>query len=307
MDLLGTIPERARRRHGLNSLSDINPEIVVGLRGLKQAVWFVDSNRIGSTGDGRSWDGAFLTLAAAIAAAGVDDVIMVAPLHAENVTAAAGIAISKAGVSILGLGNGRRAPRFTFTTSTAAQITVAGAGVKIANISFDMTGVDALVAGLSLLAADISLEGCEFELADAAGQAAIGVLTDDACDRLRIVGCHFHGAGDTTAQVAISMVGGDDWVIANNIFAGYFGTAGAIAHATTASVNGQIINNTFINRTADGNNKAIVLEANSVVLIANNRIAIIDSSGPAPITAAAGFVGGNYSASAAGVTAGTLI
>jgi hypothetical protein len=306
MDLLSTLSLNQRSRLGLNALSAFNPEVVIGLRSFKGNTWFVNS-AAASGGNGASWDAAVTTLSAAVALAAANDLILVAPGHTEAITAAAGLVLNKAGLSILGLGNGRQRPTINFTTATTADIDVNSAGITIQNIYFDMTGIDALVAGLDVNAADFALIGCEVELADAGGQAAVGLVYDDNCDRMRIVGNSFHGAGDTTAGIAIDGAGADDVSIIGNLFNGYFGTTGAIQQATTAGVNWVIDSNVIVNRTANGDNKTVVLVSTTVAIISNNRMAVIDAISPAPLTAAAGFVSGNYSTGAVGVSASTLI
>lgn len=81
-------------------------------------VFYVDSGA-GTSGNGRSPQGAFLTLAEAISACTADngDTIYLAPGHAEATTAE--ITVNKAGISIIGVGNGRLRPTFTATFGAA--------------------------------------------------------------------------------------------------------------------------------------------------------------------------------------------
>lgn len=261
-----------------------------------------------STGPGSTPSTAYSTIDAAYSAATASqgDTIVVLPGHAESITGAAGIACDLAGVRIVGVGDGRQRPVITFTTATAASLDITAAANVIENLVF-VCGIDAQTAMINISAADCVIKNCEFQLADATYQAAVGILTTDAADRLIVMGNYFHGAGDTTAQIAISLVGGDDLRITNNVCQGYYGTTGAIQSATTAGVNYTIDGNMIVNRTADGNNKAIVLHASTVGIVANNRIAIIDSTSPAPVTAAAAFVSGNYTTGAVDVSASTLM
>lgn len=272
-------------------------------------VFFVHSGTGSNNNKGVRPDKPLSTIdyAVGLCTANKGDMIVVLPGHTETVIAAAGLDLDVAGIHILGIGVGRARPKINFTTATTADMDVDAANIRVENIFFDMTSVDALAAGIDVNAAGFELINCEVELADASGQCVAGLVYDDAADRLTVRGCFFHGAGDTTALIAIDGAGADNVVIEGNKFDGYFGTTGAIQQATTAGVNWHIAGNEFINRTADGNNKVIVVHADTVVLIANNRIAIIDSTAPAPITAAAGFVSGNYSVGAVGVSASTLI
>lgn len=78
----------------------------------------------------------FSTLQAAINActANKGDTIFVMPGHAETVTATS-IAANKAGISIIGVGNGTNRPTFTFGAA-AATITVSAANVLFQNCRF---------------------------------------------------------------------------------------------------------------------------------------------------------------------------
>lgn len=271
--------------------------------------FFVHSGTGSNGNSGKTPERPFATIDYAVGrcTANKGDVIVVMPGHTETVTAAGGLDLDVAGIHIVGLGRGRNRPKVEFTTATTADMDVDAASITVENIYFDMTAIDALVAGIDVNAAGFRLLNCEIELADASGQCVDAILYDDNADRMHIEGCWFHGAGDTTAVVAIDGAGADDVTIRNNVFNGYFGTTGAIQQATTAGVNWNITGNEIVNRTADGNNKTVVLHASTVALIANNRMAVIDSTAPAPLTAAAGFVSSNYSVGAVGVSASTLI
>jgi hypothetical protein len=74
---------------------------------------FVDSNNGSDTNQGDTPSTAKATIASAVSAAtaSVGDVIYVMPRHAETVTAA--IALSKAGISVIGLGSGSAKPTIT--------------------------------------------------------------------------------------------------------------------------------------------------------------------------------------------------
>lgn len=261
-----------------------------------------------SSGPGHSPETAYSTIDAAISACTADngDVVVVLEDHTESIVGAAGIALDVAGVRVVGLGVGRNRPRITFTTDVAASCDVSAARCSLENLVF-INGIDAQTAMVNVSAADVSILNCEMQTGDGTTQTVLGVLTTAGATRLRIEGCHIHGlvTAGTTSQ--ISIVGGDSLVIKDNIIVGACATTGNISAATTASLNGTIIGNVIQNQTADGNNKAIVLGAGDTYTIANNRMAVIDSTGPAPVTAAAAFVSGNYWTGGVGVTASTLM
>ena len=127
-----------------------NSEFVLGYNTLKGTIRYVDSNVSGGVaGNGLSWAGAYLTINAAVVGSSADDTILVAPNHTETITAAAGISVNKAGLSIIGLGRGSRKPTVTFGTSTATDINVSAANVLIKNLRL-VNGIDSLVNFLDL-------------------------------------------------------------------------------------------------------------------------------------------------------------
>jgi hypothetical protein len=261
-----------------------------------------------ATGPGFSPETAYSTIDAAISAceADNDDVVLVLPDHTESVTGAAGIAQDVAGVRVVGLGVGRNRPRVTFTTAAAASWDVSAARCSIENLVL-VNGIDSQTAMVNVSAADCVIKDCEIQTGDASTQAAIGVLTTAAANRLLVEKCFFHGTVDAGTANQIKIVGGDSAVIRDNILCGACATTGNVATNTTDATNLFIVGNQILNQTADGNNKAIVLTASTTGLISSNRMAIIDSTGPAPVTAAGAYVSGNYWTGAAGVTASTLM
>ncbi len=105
----------------------------------------------------------FTTLAAAVTAttAARNDVIFVAEGHAENISSATGLLLSKSGVSIIGLGNGSLRPTFTLDTANTSTIAVSANNIMVKNIIF--VGNFLAIASLFTLttAADFQLLNCE--------------------------------------------------------------------------------------------------------------------------------------------------
>lgn len=272
-------------------------------------IWFVDSNCANaSSATGRSPDYAVLTIDAAInlATANNGDVIVVMEGHAESITAANGIALDVAGLRIIGLGSGRARPVITFTTAVGASMDIAAANNRVENLVF-ACGIDDQTAMINITAADVKVRNCELQLSDATYDAEIGILISGAGDRFLIEDCHFHGTANTTVVAgAISFGAADNGIIRRNIIAGYFGTTGNILNAAAAE-NIAIHDNLLLNRSADGNNKLINVHASTSGLIVNNRGGIIDTTAPAPVTAAAMWVAGNYFSSDVGVAPSILM
>lgn len=270
-------------------------------------IFFVDSGAA-SGGNGLSPEAAVTTIDAAInlATASNGDIIVVMEGHAETIATAAGIALDVAGLTIVGLGRGRNRPVITFATDVAASFDISAANNHVEGLVL-VNAIDAQTAMVNVSAADVTIKNCEIQTGDATTQTVLGILTTNGANRLRIEGCHIHGlvTAGTTSQ--ISIVGGDSLVIKNNIIVGACATTGNISAATTASLNGTIDGNIIQNQTADANNKTIVLGAGDTYVISNNRMAVIDSTSPAPVTAAAAFVSANYWTGGVGVTASTLM
>ena len=261
-----------------------------------------------STGPGFSPETAYSTIDAAISAstADNDDAVVVLPDHTESVVGAAGIALDVAGVRVIGLGVGRNRPRITFATDTAASLDISAARCSLENLVL-INGIDAQTAMVNVSAADVVVQDCEVQVGDGTTQAVLGILTTASANRLIVRRNHFHGGGTAGVSSCVTLVGGDAIVIEDNVMVGAFATTGNIGNITTAATMLTIRRNHLLNTTADGNNKLIVLDGSTTGLIVHNAGGIIDSTGPAPVTAAAAFVGGNHFSSAAGVTASVLM
>ena len=263
---------------------------------------YCDSATGTTTGPGFSPETPYSTLITAMGGctASNGDIVFAAPGHAETIVGAAGMTFDKAGVTYHGLGVGRNRPTITFSTSTAAQMIVSGANITFRNFIFDFTGVDAIVAAISVTGADVAFEDCEFLTNSATAGVVLGILTAATATRFRVERCRFLGPAantGTTTTACIKHEVGVDYVIKDCYFTGKM--TQAILNAT-AVLRGLIDSNRFVIATGT---VAITMHASSTPFIVNNRINV--PSGTAPITAAAGFVAGNVYSAAAGVTAGT--
>jgi hypothetical protein len=228
-----------------------------------------------------------------------DDVIFVMAGHAENITAAASIACSVAGVSIIGLGMGRLRPTFTWTTINSATITISGANVTWENCVFIGTGVASVVTMFAVTGDDCTFVGCEFDHANATNQAALGI-TITGTDRFKFVNNRVHGTANAGTTNFIQIVGSaskqKDYEFIGNSFEGnYTTTLGAINNITTAMVNLLVRDNVFVNGTASAT-KCIVTLTGSTGIVMRNTFGI--GSGAAPISMDAGWWAGNWTAAA---------
>ena len=230
------------------------------------------------------------------------DTVYVLPGHTETITAAAGIALSVAGISVVGLGNGRLRPTITFTTAVGASFDITAANVSIDNIVF-VNAIDAQTAMVNVNATDSQFTNCEFVTNSATTGAVLGIYfgSTAAADRFNVQNCRFIGPAvntGTTVTAQIQYEQAVDFQIVNSYFTGK--ETQAILNVTAGVLRGLIDNNRFVIATGT---HAISLNAASTPLISNNRMNV--PSGTAPIVAAAAFVSGNSYSAAAGVTAGT--
>lgn len=265
------------------------------------------TGRPGSDSNRGTFDSPFATIAGALSAcvAGRGDIIMVKPGHAETVSVAAALALNVAGVQIVGLGAGLNRPQLTVEGATAATINFSAPNVTLRNFTLDLTGIDAIAAGVTIGANGCQLLDCLVSTASASAQATLGVSVLTGLLDVVIAGNKFYGTANAGTTAALQIVGGSNHVVAENSFFGnYTSGTGAISNITTASLNLQILRNLLANNTASST-KVITCVSGTTGVIADNRMQIL--SGTAPITAAGmSWVGANYYANAV-ATAGTLI
>src|SRR5258708_10454729 len=258
-------------------------------------IYYVSSattgNFIGSdtANNGTSPSQPFATLnqARLTATASQGDVIYLLPGHAETITAAAGVALSKAGLTIIGLGTGTLRPTFTFTTAAAASFDITAANIAISNCIFT-NGIDAQTAMINVNKTDISFFDCDFNTNAAATGAILGILTAATATRLTAKRCRFLGPAvnsGTTTTAQIQHESGTDYVIEECYFTGKM-TQSILNVATV--LRGKVHNNVFVVATGT---VAATFAAASTPMFTNNRINV--PSGTAPLVAAAGFVAGN--------------
>ena len=197
--------------------------------------YFYVSSVRGSNGNEGGMDNPFATIDYAVGkcTAGYAGVIVVLAGHVETVTAAGGLALDVAGITIVGLGNGRGRPQINFTTAVGASMTVTAANITVKNVWFS-GGFDALTNPIHVQAAGFSLLDCEY--VDVTGQCTDCVLTTAAANRMMISGLRYTGASAAGTNAGIAIVGGDGIVIDGLVIDGNF-AVGAIDIRTTATTN----------------------------------------------------------------------
>ena len=197
-------------------------------------IFWVDSGSGSNTNDGthvRPY--ATLDYAVGKCTANNGDLILVKAGHTETVTAAGGLDLDVAGITIIGLGNGSDRPTVNFTTAVTADMDVGADNITISNFLFT-GGIDALTGPIDVNAADFTMMDCETK--DVTGQATDFIVADANANRLMIDGWTHRGAAAAGGASALQIVGGDGATVRNFFIDGNFDTA-AIENVTTAATN----------------------------------------------------------------------
>ncbi len=242
------------------------------------------------------------------------DVIIVLPGHVETVATAAGLAFDVAGINVIGVGKGSLRPKINLT-ATASTITVTAANVSLENILIT-GGIDAVVSGLVVSAADFQMNNCEYR--DVTGEITLFCLTTAAADRLKVTNFLYAGAAGAGTATGFALVGGDAALFDGIEADGNFSTA-FLDVRTTAATNLRCRN--WIARTR---NSADVIGVDTItgstgIIGPNMFLAVQDNAAnfagafsgatfryfaPVSIVNAAGEIGGYNLADSTGTNAG---
>jgi hypothetical protein len=225
-----------------------------------------------SVGGGKSPDSPLATIdyAVGLCTANKGDIIYVLPGHTETISAAAGIDLDVAGISVIGLGRGTLQPKVTFDTATTADLDVDAANILIENIHFTANFAD-IVAAIDVNAQFCTIRGCRFSETATDMNALIWVLggSTTTSSGLRVEDCIVH-ASDAANTHFVSLPGTDAGdIIRNNLIYGDFGTA-AIG-AAGAVVNVQIHGNRIYNAATD-NDSCINITAAGTGYVSENYV-----------------------------------
>lgn len=217
-------------------------------------LFWVDSNApLASESGPGTRENPFSTVDAAISngcVANRGDVLLVAAGHSETFSAAAACALDVAGVQVIGLGTGNNKPKFTFSTSTAASMTLSANSIKLINV-LGIAGIDGLLNPFNITGDDLELD-IEWQDPTSLIEAARAILATGS-DRVQCT-LVYRGQILGNANVnGIRLVGCTAW----NINANFYGLASTawIQFITTAcsniTVNGYMYNSGTINFTKD--------------------------------------------------------
>jgi hypothetical protein len=157
---------------------------------------------------GGTWDQPFATIDFAIGqcTANHGDTVYVLPWHAETVTSA--ITADVAGISIIGLTNGRNMPTLTPNGAIDA-LTITASDVTVANLRFGEPGTDEQTADINITGDRVSILGTEHQGSQAGStenKVSIITITATAFDIL-LDGVRIHNKTTALSGAAILIEG----------------------------------------------------------------------------------------------------
>ncbi|MBU0959736.1 MAG: hypothetical protein KKB31_07355, partial [Nanoarchaeota archaeon] len=199
-------------------------------------VWWVDSGVAGTSNqnDGKTPATAFNTIDYAVGrcTASNGDIIMASPGHTETITAASGLALDVAGITVVLMGSG----------SNRATINVTGAVTGAVNVTADnVTIVGGLMTGgVDVIVQFIQVSGDDFkiidsEMRDVTGETSTWIAFTQAATRGLVDGVFINGADAAGGAQAISIRGGANHEIRNSKIDGNFSISGIRNGGTAAT------------------------------------------------------------------------
>ena len=238
-------------------------------------VFFISSvSGTNSVGAGRSPEAPLASLAYFMLndfpTASNGDIVYLMPGHAEVVSAAAGIVMDIAGVTVIGLGTGTLQPKITFDTIISADLDVDAANITFENVHFSANFAD-ITAALDINAQFCTIRGCRFSETAVNMNALIWILggSTTTSSGLKVEDCVAHDA-DAANTHFISLPGTDVGnIIRGNLLYGDWGTA-AIGAAGVV-VNVQIHSNRIYNAATD-NDSCINIVSTGTGYISENYV-----------------------------------
>ncbi len=236
--------------------------------------FYVDSGAAGASdavGAGKSPDVPFATIDYAVGqcTANNGDIIYVMPGHAETVSAAAGLDLDVAGITIKGIGSGASQPTVTLDTADTADIDIDAANVTVENLHLIANFADIAVI-FDVNADDFTLRNCRFTQAGDDLNALVCVQDAAAggSDRITIEGCHaiMYDAANTHF---VNFAGtGTGHIVRNNRLIGDWGTMaiGGAGVITYCLIEGNVVYNA-----ASTSDAIINLAATATGIVYNNH------------------------------------
>jgi hypothetical protein len=213
---------------------------------LSNALTLQRGDRGGSDGNRGTFQAPFSSLAGTMTAISADgganrgDIVIVKPGHAETVSSATALALSVAGVAIIGLGVGTNRPKFTLDTANTATIAVSANNISFQNCQF--------IANFLSIAACFTLSTAKwFTLQNCAFIDTSGVLdflnivkstgAANTVDGLAITECNWNSLGTTSVNSFVLTANDiDSCTLSRNVISQVTTVDAAILLTVTAGV-----------------------------------------------------------------------
>lgn len=208
-------------------------------------IYYVDSTSGSNNNTGLDPAGAKATIAGAVSAATANngDVILVMPGYSETVTAA--ITLSKAGVRVIGLGDGLLRPSIT-GNGTIDAVNITGANVQFENFQFPAPGTDDQTADINVAAAGVVIRNT-YHIGSTTSKNKTDIITvASGGDDLTIEGIRvYNTVVDCVSAISLEAAVARP-VIRDCVIQGTFSTAALMdeATATLATIQRNILKNT---------------------------------------------------------------
>lgn len=249
--------------------------------------------RGGSNGNKGTIDAPYSTIAYAISqcVANRGDLIMVKPGHAENISAAAGIAASVAGVGIVGLGTVANRPTLSWTAA-AATLTVTAANVSFVNMRFVANFADVVTMfDVSGAGDGLSFESCLFTDTSTVLNALDVITLATGADNLSLTNCRWNGLSASNDSFITGVAHDGLFITGCQIMSNVAQTAVVGIIETTGNATNVWIKDSAFRSNVDG---ALFLDFDGAAnggLVTNCYFSSIDAAGA--VTAGFDFTGGH--------------
>lgn len=259
-------------------------DLILGQSGFK--VFYVDSTNAlaADSANGGTFDQPFATIAYALTqvANGRGDYIIVAPEHAETVSAAGGLALSYSGVHLIGKGEGDDRPTITFGTTSTSDFNINAANFHMKHFKV-VTAKDKMAGPFDVNSAYCKLEDIWY----ADGSASLHcVLADLNADYLTILGWKYEaGTGSSQRHSCIQVADASFPTLGDIDIVGNF-SAGCIENSSAWN-NARLFNLTLENSNTTPK-PAVVVASASDGIIYDSRLKVY--SGMVGVTAGSDMV-----------------
>lgn len=277
--LIFSTPSSARKiravQDAIDELQDLFKGEEVEMSGY---VWYVDSDQAHS-GNGKTWDGALVTLQEAIDFSVDDrgDTIYVAPGHAYSIISDGLIDLNKRGVTVKGMGNGDNRPTFTVSTALDADMHITADDCTLENLIF-VNGKDNLEFMLTITANDVTISNCDFTDGTAtSGLSALAICVNDGDDieRITVQDCVFYQVmGNADHAIELLWNTTSVKIIDNYFFGDYAEGVVRISTGGNAAYDLLIDKNTMVNIQASGKGISFEGTPSNPIILGDNVISV---------------------------------